>query len=70
MPDREAIVAPLPVKLMVLFVVEVNVPVMVKGVVAPEKVMVPVPVVKVALAAMVVAPAMFIVGLLVAPVAP
>ena len=65
-----ATVVPLPVKLRVLLVVGVKVPETTKGVLVPDKVIVPVPVVKVAPAAMVATPVTLIVGLLVAPVAP
>ena len=55
---------------MVLLVVGVKVPETTKGVLVPDNVMVPVPVVKTALAATVNTPPTLIVGLLVAPVAP
>ena len=65
-----ATVAPLPVKLMVLLVVGVKVPETTRGVLVPDRVIVPVPVVKVAPAAMVATPVTLIVGLLADPVAP
>src|SRR5258708_3054249 len=62
-------VAALPVKFTVPFVVAVNVPAMGKGVPEPDMVIVPVPVVNVALAATV-KPLVLIVGLLATPEAP